>query len=193
MGRGRWIQPHAAPTGCKSHRPDSGGGCVPCFHRDRTPPLFCRTPQSSWQCMKITPRKTAERHHKDVSCYMFLSVRERTSNKSSCQQCKKKYLCYYEYIVKSQSSYTHFSISYTYINKVSSIVIGMRDRNKHTDFNVKLTNSWTSSPSFVASLGLSMLTVKSSRKKVTQAVMLMISPGISLIPFTVSFPLPFLV
>lgn len=79
-------------------------------------------------------------------------------NKSGYQHRKKKYLCYYEYIIKSQSFYTYFSISY--INKVNSIVIGMCNRNKHTDFNVKLTNSWTPPAPFVASLGLSVLTLK---------------------------------
>lgn len=69
----------------------------------------------------------------------FLYFREGMCNKSSYQQCKKKYLCYYEYIIKSPSFYTVFRISY--INKVNSIVIGMCNRNKHTDFNVKLTYS----------------------------------------------------
>jgi len=142
------------------------GGCVRDFQRDTNPPRSARGPAPrprSWKRLWFSSKEDAKRQRQEVSCCLSLPASVSVSeegcvNKNSSQQRKKKYLCYYEYIIKSQSFYTHFSISY--INKVNSIAIGMCNRNKHMDFNVKLTNSWTPHPSSVASLKLNVLTLK---------------------------------
>lgn len=113
-------------------------GVAVCFipTKSEIHPSFQKLVSQSRRTMTVlfSSKKSARRQSKEISCHLFLPVAEKGQSviKSSYQQCKKKYLCYYEYIIKSQSSYTHFSI--LYINKVNSIVIGMCKRNKHMDF-----------------------------------------------------------